>query len=198
MPKRMKKYQGSPLAMFGPLYVTDGDGGGAPSPSGETGSTPVDAPVEAQPKPSDVLGEGGKKALEREREARKALEGQVSQMRDAFAQALGVKADSKTDVGDLLGTFQQRLDAMQHENTVERVARVNGITDDADIEFLRSAKDEDHMNKLAVRLKAASEPAAPGTPKPDRTQGPQGSENKPDPGPGVPRLAQAFEDALNQ
>lgn len=87
---------------------------------------------------------------------------------------------------------------MQHENTVERVARVNGITDDADIEFLRSAKDEDHMNKLAVRLKAASEPAAPGTPKPDRTQGPQGSDNKPDPGPGVPRLAQAFEDALNQ
>ena len=198
MHKRITKYRSNPNATFGPLYNTEGESGGGVATAQPPAPTPA-APAESTPPPVDeALGENGKKALEREREARKALEGQVSQMRDAFAQALGVKADSKTDVGDLLGTFQQRLDAMQHENTVERVARVNGITDDADIEFLRSAKDEDHMNKLAVRLKAASEPAAPGTPKPDRTQGPQGSDNKPDPGPGVPRLAQAFEDALNQ
>lgn len=136
--------------------------------------------------------------LNREREARKALEGQVSQMRDAFAQALGMKPDAKADVEQIVGDFKKRLDAMQHETNVERVARVNGITDDDDLALLRATRDEDQMTKLAVRLKAASEPAAPGTPKPDRTQGPQGSDNKPDPGPGVPRLAQAFEDALNQ
>ena len=37
MPKGIKKYQGAPLAMFGPLYNAEGDGGG--------GSTPPAQPV---------------------------------------------------------------------------------------------------------------------------------------------------------
>ena len=67
---------------------------------------------------------------------------------------------------------------MKHDNAVLRVASDHGITDKDDIDLLRSAKDEDAMTRLAARLASqAAAAAAPGTPKPDLSQGGTGREH---------------------
>lgn len=197
MPKGIKKYRSAPLAMFGPLYSAEGDGGGG-------GSTPPQQPAaKVESKAGDEpLGENGLKALEREREQRKALEQTVAQMKQAqesqtsaLAEALGVKVDKKQSGEDLVAALQEQVTAMQRDAAVNRIARENQITDADDIALIGEARSEEAMAKVAARLVTA---AAPGTPKPDPSQGSKGPVIKPDPGPGVARLAAAFEDELSK
>lgn len=201
MPKRIHKYSSDLSAMFGPLRNAEGDTGGAgtiapPKPAPPAGqSQPPQADSKPEGKEADEqLGENGKKALERERDARKALEAQMTQMRDAFASALGVKPD-KADPAELLTQMQAQMTQMQHQATVDRVARESGLTDAGDLEFLASAKDEEQMKRFAERLKAATGPL---TPKPDLSQGPQGGDAKPEPKPGVDRLAVGVQERLDK
>lgn len=197
MPRGIKKYRGPFGAMPGPLYNTEGEAGGGGAAT-KTDDPKPKPPAAQTPASDEELGEGGKKALEREREARKLLERQLQGMQGqmaAIAQAFGVKPDGSDDGGQLVETLQQQVAAMQHQSMVDRVARAHGITDAGDLEFLASAKDEEQMARFAARLNAA---AAPATPKPDASQGPKGGDNKPDPGPGVARLAAAFEDEFNK
>jgi hypothetical protein len=142
------------------------------------------------------LGDGGKKALEAEREARKELERQLSQMRDGLAQVFGQKPDGKASTDDVLHRLTEQVGTMQHDNTVYRLASEHGITDKDDIDLLRSAKDEDAMARLATRLaaKAGDGGTAPGTPKPDLTQGAKGQPVK---GGTAQQFADAFKDVLN-
>lgn len=146
----------------------------------------------------EPLGDNGKKALQSERDARKALEkqvqdlmeGQKSQMQ-AIAQAFGVKVGKDDDGEALVATLQKQLADMQHETAVERAARKHGITDDGDLALLATARG-DALEQMAARLAPADNPT--GTPKPDKTQGGKADETKPSAQPGTPRLAQAFED----
>lgn len=197
MPKGIRKYRSAPLAMFGPLYNAEGDGGGG-------GSTPPQQPAaKVESKAGDEqLGENGLKALEREREQRKALEQTVAQMKQtqesqtsALAEALGVKVDKKQSGEDLVAALQEQVTAMQRDAAVNRIARENQITDADDIALIGEARSEEAMAKVAARLVTG---AAPGTPKPDPSQGPKVAAPKPDPGPGVARLAAAFEDELSK
>lgn len=173
-------------------WSMEADAGSAPPPG--------DPAPAGDPKPGDEpLGEGGKKALDAERDARKAAEGQLTTLRtefDAFktalTQAVGVDP-KKGDEGDALTQVQEQLASMQRENAVFRVAAENGITDKDDLDLLRSATDEQAMSKLAGRL-AAKADSTPGTPKPDATQGGTGGSVKPDVAPGVARLRQAYAD----
>lgn len=171
----------------------------------EADPAPADAPP-ADPAPSSAdkdgdepLGEGGKKALDAERDARKAAEGQLSALRgefDAFktalTEAVGVKPE-KGKEGDPLTQVQQQLAQMQRENAVFRIAAEHSITDKDDLDLLRSATDEQAMSKLAGRL-AEKAAETPGTPKPDATQGGTGGSVKADVAPGVARLRQAYAD----
>ena len=154
----------------------------------QVGATPTATTATEQPKPAaptaptspnagdQPLGDGGKKALEAEREARKSLEQQLAQMREGLASVFGVKPDGKATAEELVSTLSQQVESLQRSALVDRLARQNGITDDNDIDLLRSAKDEDAMTRLATRLAAqAAADAAPGTPKPDLTQGGTGS-----------------------
>lgn len=139
--------------------------------------------------------------LAKERDARQALEQTVTQMQQAqqaqmaaIGAAFGVKPDkADTDGSQLLATLQQQVAQMQREALVLRVAAAHGLTATEDIDFLQSAKDEDAMGKLAGRLAAKAPADAPGTPKPDLTQG-----GKPDAGistnvsPGMGRLQAAY------
>lgn len=197
MPRGIKKYRGPFGAMPGPLYNTEGEAGGGGAAT-KTDDPKPKPPAAQTPASDEELGEGGKKALEREREARKLLERQLQGMQGqmaAIAQAFGVKPDDSDDGGQLVETLQQQVTAMQHQSLVDRVARAHGITEADDLEFLASAKDEEQMGRFAARLNAAS---APGTPKPDASQGAKGGDNKPDPGPGIARLSAAFEDEFNK
>lgn len=163
------------------------------------------APATAEPAPADKpLGPNGEKALQAEREARKTLEQTVAQMQQAqkdqmaaIASAFGVKSDPKdADGSQLLTALQQQVADMQREALVFRVAAAHQLTESDDIEFLKSAKDEDAMGRLAGRL-AAQAASTPGTPKPDLTQGGKGDAPKPEPQPGVARMAAAFDEDLS-
>ena len=196
MHKRITKYRSNPSATFGPLYNTEGEsGGGVATATPPAPAAPkTDAAESKTPAADEALGENGKKALERERDARKNLESQMTQMREAFAQALGVKPD-KADPAELLTQMQAQMTQMQHQATVDRVARENGLTDPGDLKFLALAQDEAQMQEVAGRLKAA---AGPRTPKPDTSQGPQGDTNKPEPKPGIDRLVAGVTEKLEK
>lgn len=137
---------------------------------------------DAAPKPTEgePLGEGGKAAIEAEREARKAaeaqfkaLKGEFDRFKDSLSKAFGVEP-AKGDNADTLKTVQDQLTAMQHESAVLRLANEHKITDKDDLEILGSAKDTEAMQKLAARLAAkADEDAKKNSPGPraDLTQG---------------------------
>lgn len=148
------------------------------------------------PKPDDEpLGDGGKKALQAERDARKALETEIADLKKSIAEAFGVKPSADKDA-DVLATVQQQLAEMKRESAVLRLANEHQITDADDLALLGATHDPDAQAKLAARL-ASKKDDGPSTPKPDLSQGPKGDTPKPDALPGVPRMAQAFDDAMN-
>lgn len=148
-----------------------------PKPAQQPSSPAPQPQPAAQATPDEPLGDNGKKALEAEREARKAAEKDLAAMRGEFdtfktalSGALGVKPED-TSAQDAMAALQQRMDAMQHDGEVYRLAAQHQITEQTDIDLLRSAKDAESMRKLAERLAAKGSDNTPGTPKPDGTQG---------------------------
>lgn len=144
-----------------------------------TGAAATTAPnttaVESTVTTSEPLGDAGKRALEAEREARREAEKSLTALKTEFdgfktslSEAFGVKPQG--DDADALKTVQDQLAQMQRETAVFRLAAQHQITDADDLDLLKSAKDETAMTKLAERL-AAKADNAPGTPKPDTTQG---------------------------
>ncbi len=142
--------------------------------------------------------------LAKERDARKALETTIGTMQQAqkeqmsaLATAFGLAPDVKdADGTKLLAALQGQVAGIQHESLVLRVAARHKLTESDDIGLLKSATDEEVMTKLAARLAVQSE-GAPPVPKPDLSQGGKGEAPKSEPLPGVPRMAQAFEDELS-
>lgn len=130
------------------------------------------------------LGPSGEKALQAERDARKELEKTVTAMQQAqkdqtaaLAAALGIKPDAKDEGAQTLTTLQAQVQQMRLDSTVFRLAATHKISDPDDIELLKSAKDEDAMGKLAVRLAAKADDVddtkggKKPTVKPDKSQG---------------------------
>lgn len=150
------------------MMADDPAGGDDPDPEGDD---PDDEP----------LGEGGKKALDSERAARKAAEDRVKALESEFGgfkkaltEGLGLTSEDGDKGGDALALVQKQLADMQHESSVLRAANEHKITDPDDLALLSSAKDEDAMKKLAERLAptdAGSDAKSHKSPKPDRTQG---------------------------
>lgn len=174
---------------------------GDPAPNGSAGGAD-----EAQGEKKDNGRAGGNDQimadLQGEREKRKALEQTVADLKKshteqtaALATALGVKVDTKKDGDDIVAALQKQVSEMQRDAAVNRIAREHQITDTDDIALIGEARNEEAMTKVAARLVAS---ASPGTPKPDLSQGPKDAAPKPDPGPGVARLAAAFEDELSK
>lgn len=140
--------------------------------------------------------------LAKERKARQALEAQVAELAPlkdqmvALAAVFGVKADPKAEDGQVLADIKAQVASLQRDNAVLALANAHGITDAADLNMLKaSALEGEALDGLAQRLKpTAVDPKS--TPKPDLSQGPKGDPVKPDSLPGVPRMAQAFDDAM--
>lgn len=139
---------------------------------------------DADPKP-EPLGEGGKKALQAERDARKTLEAKVKELEgakgvlDKLAEVFakdGEKPDPNADlaaqVAELLKRDEDAKAEKARDALARQVAKASEITDVDDIELLAKQPDEDAMKALAARLKGV--PAAK-TPKPDPSQGRGGS-----------------------
>ncbi len=134
------------------------------------------------------LGEGGKKALEAERQARKDAQKQVETLRTEFdgfrsalTDALGIKTNGDDKGEDALTAVQEQLAAMQRESSVLRLANEHRITDQHDLELLATAKDADSMKRLAERLAPSDEQhdaTSRTRPKSDRSQGSDSSRDK--------------------
>lgn len=166
---------------------------------------PVTTPPGGAPKEPDepALGDKGKQAIDRMKAERdeakrsaKALETDMAELRKSLAEAFGVKPDPSNDSAAVLATVQEQLADLKHESAVLRLANEHQITDADDLALLGATKDPDAMGKLAARL-AAKKDDGPSTPKPDLSQGSKGDQPKPESLPGVPRMAQAFDDAMN-
>ena len=154
----------------------------ADEPTTTTTAATTDPPKAGPPKTTspakgdEPLGDGGKRALEAEREARKQAESDLAALRKDFegfqsklSEAFGIQPATGGET-DAVAQLQERLNTMQHETAVYRLAAQHEITDEGDLELLKSATDEAAMKKLAERL-ASAKATTPGTPKPDATQG---------------------------
>jgi hypothetical protein len=153
-----------------------------PTPVDQTATPAPAQPETPQPKPQAPptapapdgqrdaadLGDAGKKAIQRERDAREAAERELKGFRSQIAKAFGVEQDKGEDI---VSTLQQRVSAMEKNELVSTVARRHGITEDDDIALLRSQSDEQGMARLAARLKSVSYAAAPTAPAHDPSQG---------------------------
>lgn len=162
--------------------------GGSEDPSGDGGDGAADKPdgdkPENEPPADKPLGENGEKALRAERDARKALETQLGDLKKGLASALGVESgDGKPSTDDALMQVQTQLAEMRHENAVLALANAHGITDVDDLAILRATRDAEALTKLAARLAVDSkdgggEGGGRRIPRPDHSQGSGSSESK--------------------
>lgn len=123
---------------------------------------------QAQGDPDEALGEGGKKALKSEREARTAAERERDQLKRRLDEF------EKAQMSDLERAQREAQEAKEAaakaaaEAMRFRVASRFGISDE-DADLFLTGSDEDTLTRQATRLKERT----PTTPKPDPTQGAQ-------------------------
>ncbi|MGO1562108.1 MAG: hypothetical protein ACTHW7_09800 [Actinomycetaceae bacterium] len=122
----------------------------------------------------EQLGEAGKKALVAEREARKAAEKRAAdnemRIREIETAQMSDLEKAQQDAQD----WQQKAEAATVTALRFQVASKHGISpDDADV-FLTGTTEEE-MTAQATRLAALTTSTGPTGPKPDRTQGGQGT-----------------------
>lgn len=165
-----------------------------PTPTPQTEPTPDPAspqPVDGSPSPAApavpapdeaALGDAGKRALDAERQARKAAEKTAA---DALAR---VKAFETEKLSDLERAQQQAKDAQEAaaKATTEalrlRLAARNGLSEE-DAELFLVGTDEATLAAQAARvaaLRGAQSPAQPRTPSPDPAQGARDDPQKTD------------------
>ena len=151
--------------------------------------TPTDAPQSAADpaaggNPQSQPETDWRAKFEAQQKVNRDLETKFNGLRDSQqtqAQAIAQPEDTP-DVSVLaatVATLQDQFTQTQLANTVLTVAAENGITAAADLELLRSVKDESTMRTIAARIAATNGTdtppiTAPG-PRPDLTQGATGT-----------------------
>lgn len=125
--------------------------------------------------PSDVaaLGEGGKKAIAAEREARKAAEDNAKALQAELDKIRQAQMSDLERAQAEAQAAQQAAQQAQADALRWRIAARHGISDE-DAETFLLGTDEATLTKQAERLQAMAA-TAPTTPKPDRTQGGTGA-----------------------
>lgn len=204
-----------------PIWPIMGAADPAPTPTPDPQPTPPSDPAPtppadppADPKPDE--GKGGKDAiladLAKERDARQALQQQITDMQtaqqeqmDALAKALGLKKDdAPADPAALAAQIETEKAATRQaaaQLAVYRAAGAHEANPDALLDsasFLASIADLDPTDaaKIGDAIKAAVEknPALKATPAtPSFQGGPRKPTGQPDPGPGLARLRDAYE-----
>lgn len=184
------------------MEATGGEGGeGGDGAQGGAGTpTPNDAAAQTgkQGSEGESLGSGGVKALQAERDQRKALEKQVADMQsankaqmEALAKAFGLKTDEVSDTDKLasqLKDLNDKVGSLTKTNTVLRIASEHSLSD-KDREIIASLPDETTMQSVAKRLAEAAAPK--GKPKADPPSGGDRS-SAPVDLPGTARLRAAY------
>jgi hypothetical protein len=144
----------------------------------DTETTPetTEPAAQTQGEPADEqLGEGGKKALDAERKARRDAEQNLASLQ---AQLEKIKRADESAVEKAQREAQEaREDAAKarSEAIKLRVAAKHGISDE-DADLFLTATDEESLTRQAERLSARNaEATSPRAPKPDANQGRSGA-----------------------
>lgn len=154
-----------------------------PAPAAPASPTPAVDPKPAAGDPpkdpaNEPLGEGGLKALQSEREARKALEKRLEGLAplEKIAAALGEgdPAKGKSEIEQITERLANHEKQLAEANTARwraEVAHEHSFTPEQAAELRGATREE--IAGHAERLKALfpTAPAAPATPKPDKSQG---------------------------
>jgi len=139
--------------------------------SEDTTAVPAAEPAaEPTQEPAETLGENGVKALQAEREARKAAEKAVA---DLNAKLQGFEDAKLSDIeraNKAAADAAAELASLRTENARSKVALEKGVPADL-IEFLTGDTAEDMAAKADVLMARLS---SPGVPKPDPSQGGSG------------------------
>jgi hypothetical protein len=138
----------------------EGDKGGQGGQGGTSGGKSDQGGTGKKDQGDEPLGESGTKALQAERDARKALDAEVKALKTAqadqtrkIAEAFGIKTDDgKTSTDDVVSALQKQVQDMQHDGLVYQLANEHTITDKDDLELLKGVRDETALRKLAARL----------------------------------------------
>ncbi len=171
-------------ALYGGMQMKEGDEGaegggdeGAGKESEQSAKKGAGADDAGKAKDGDEpLGAAGKKALETERAEVKKLRSELDGFKSALGEALGIKPDDETNQqADLLASVQEQIAGMQRDAAVLKLANTHRITDEDDLELLKSATDDEAMKRLAERLAPTAdesdEQSKKRRPKPDPSQG---------------------------
>lgn len=155
-------------------------------PTQQPGDPAANAPGAGDPQPKDEqLGEAGLRALQAEREARRALEDELKtlaplkQIADAIRGGKHVPEDEKTEIEKLSEQIQQ----LQQQNEQERIGRLRievataaGLTPEQAARLQGGSREELAADAEALKaLFAVQEPAGPRRPAPDPSQGWRGA-----------------------
>jgi hypothetical protein len=130
--------------------------------------TEPESTTQGEPAEDETLGEGGKKALKAEREARTKAERQAAELQ---AKLDKIEAANMSDLERAQKEAADAKEAAAKATTDAlrfRIAAQHGISDE-DAELFLTGEDADTLTKQATRLKERT----PTSPKPDPTQGAQ-------------------------
>jgi len=151
-----------------------------PKPAPPAGDPPrTDPKPGGPPKPDEPLGENGLKALQAERDARKALEKKLEGLAplEKLAAALGATGDPTTGPTDI-EKITERLTKHETELAGERQARwraeianEKGLTVEQAARLQGDSKEALAADADALKALFPTAPLAPGTPRPDPHQG---------------------------
>ncbi len=136
-----------------------------------TEQQPTEEPTETQGEPADdQLGEGGKKALDAERNARKAAEKAAADFKKRLDE---IEAANLSDLEKAQKQAQEAQDAAAKATADAarfRIAAKYGINDE-DADLFLTGSDAEVLERQAAALVART----PAGPKPDPSQGAKGS-----------------------
>lgn len=118
------------------------------------------------------LGDGGIKALQAERDARKAAEKTASEYAAKLKEFEDAKLSELEKAQNAANESAAELARLRMENTRSKVALSKGLPADL-VEFLTGDTEEEVAAKADLLL---SRLGTPGTPKPDPSQGAKGSQ----------------------
>ncbi len=133
-------------------------------------TTEVQAPAETEVTESQELGDGGKKALQAERDARKTAERTAAELSARLKQFEDANLSELERSKKAAEESAAELAKLRHENTRNKVALDKGVPADL-VEFLTGDTEGDIAAKADLLMARLN---TPGTPKPDPSQGAKG------------------------
>jgi hypothetical protein len=140
-----------------------------------TKTEPTTDQTQGEPAADEQLGEGGKKALDAERNARKAAEKAATDLQAQLDKINRANESAVEKAQRELKEAQDDAAKARAEAIRLRVAAKHGISDE-DADLFLTATDEDSLNRQAERLTARNaEATSPRSPKPDANQGRSGA-----------------------